>query len=282
MGTAAELVTQVDKLISFPDVAIQVNDLLADEHSGADEIGSIIEQDPALTATLLKLANSSMYGVGAEVDTVAKAFMRVGSNEIQQLTFGICASSAFDGISNEIISVQDFWRHSLLCGTAAKLIAKRIRSREASMMFTAGLLHDIGHLVMFHLIPEESMQALALSRDEMDGEDIYLAEREVLGFDHAEVGRCLGEQWNWPVPLINSIARHHEPFKYSDLSDVDVVVHLANSVAGMMEVESVDMSDGAPVDERVWEHLKLEPEAIPELLDDIREGMSGLLRLFAH
>ena len=126
------------------------------------------------------------------------------------------------------------------------------------------------------------MQALALSRDEMGGEDIYLAEREVLGFDHAEVGRCLGELWNWPVPLINSIARHHEPFEYSDLSDLDIVVHLANSVAGMMEVESVDLSDGAPVDERVWDHLDLEPEAVPELLDDVREGTSGLLRLFAH
>ena len=207
MNTAAELVTEVTELVSFPDVAVQVNDLLADDVSDAEKVGAIIEQDPALTATLLKVANSSMYGVGGGVDSVAKAFTRIGAREIQELTLGICATRAFNGVPNEILSVEDFWQHSLLCGAAARILARRVRTPDAGMVFTGGLLHDIGHLVMFHLIPTESLEALALSRDEMDGDEVYLAEREVLGFDHMDVGRLLGELWNWPAALVQSIGR---------------------------------------------------------------------------
>lgn len=282
MTTATELVTHVTELVSFPDVAVQVNDLLADESSDADSIGSIIEQDPALTATLLKLANSSMYGVGAEVDSVAKAFTRIGSQEIQELTLGICATRAFDGVPNEILSVEDFWQHSLLCGAAARIVARHVKARNAGMVFTAGLLHDVGHLVMFNLIPDESMQTLALCRDEMDGEDVYRAEREILGFDHMEVGRRLGELWNWPEALVNCIARHHEPFEYPDCSDADVIVHVANSLATLAELESDDLAEASAVDERAWAHLNLDRDAVPELLIEVREGISGLLRMFVN
>jgi len=283
MQTAAELVAQVTQLVSFPEVAIQVNDLLADESSSAESIGAIVEQDPALTATLLKVANSSMYGVsgvGAEIDNVAKAFTRIGSREIQELTLGICATRAFTGIPNEIISVEDFWHHSLLCATSARLIARRTRARNAGMVFTAGLLHDIGHLVMFHLIPEKSLEALALCRDEMDADNLYIAEREILGFDHMDVGKSLGERWNWPTALVNCIARHHEPFKYEDCTDAEVIVHVANSLATIAEIESDDLADASPVDERAWERLKVGPDDVTELIGEVNEGIAGMLQIF--
>lgn len=282
MNSASDLVSNVTELVSFPDVAMQVNDLLADDVSDADAIGEIIEKDPALTANLLKLANSSMYGSATAIDTVAKAFTRIGSREIQELTLGICASRAFSGIPNEIISVKDFWHHSLLCGVAAKLIARRVKCRNSSMVFTAGLLHDVGHLVMFHQVPEESLQTLALCRNEMDAENLFLAEREILGFDHMDVGRALGELWNWPPDLVNSIARHHEPFEHPDCTDSDVIIHLANSVATLIEVGGTDMADAPPVDERTWERLGIRPGDIEELLDEIKEDISTLLQIFAH
>ena len=282
MNTASELVSRVTDLVSFPDVAIQVNDLLADDLSDADAIGAIIEQDPALTANLLKLANSAMYGSATEIDTVSKAFTRIGSREIQELTFGICASRAFAGIPNEIVSVEDFWHHSLLCGTAARLLAQRTRCQNASMVFTAGLLHDIGHLVMFHLIPEESLRTLALCRNEMNAEDLHIAERELLGFDHTDVGRALGERWNWPSALINCIARHHEPFEYPDCTDAEITIHLANSVATLAEIGSNDFDDAPPVDERTWDRLGLQPDEVLEILDQTREDISSLLQIFSH
>ncbi len=282
MRSPAELVSEVTELVSFPDVAIQVNDMLSDTKSDADAIGAIIEQDPALTATLLKLANSSMYGVTSDVDSVAKAFTRIGAREINQLTLGICASRAFSGIPNEIISVKDYWNHSLLCGAAAKIFAKAVRAQNASMVFTAGLLHDIGHLVMFNLMPEESIRALALSRDEMDGENIHLAEREVFGFDHAQVGEALGTLWKWPDSLVRSIARHHDPFAHADCTEAEVLIHLSDSAATLVEFGSEDMTEAPPVDDRTWETLGITRDEVAELLPDIREGVSSLLQHFLH
>ena len=282
MNTASELVAQVTELVSFPDVAVQVNDMLSDGKSDADHIGGIIEQDPALTATLLKLANSPVYRGSAEIDTVSQAFTRMGAREIQQLTLGICAGRAFSGIPNDVISVKDFWTHSLLCGAAAKHLTHIIKVQNAGMVFTAGMLHDIGHLVMFHLAPQESMQALALCRDEFDAENLYLAEREVFGFDHADVGRALGELWNWPVALVNCIARHHDPFAYPDCSDSEVVIHLADGLATAAELGSTDIADMSLVDERTWERLGLEQEAAEELLAEVSESVSSLLKIFVH
>jgi len=282
MNTATDLVAKVTELVSFPDVAIQVNDLISDGVSDADAIGSIIEQDPALTATLLKLANSSMYGASSEIDTVARAFTRIGSSEIQQLTLGICASRAFSGIPNEIVTVKDHWNHSLLCGTAAKLLARKARAGNAGMIFTAGLLHDIGHLVMFNLMPEKSMQALALSRDEMDAENIHIAEQEVFGFDHADVGGALGKLWNWPQTLVDCIAHHHDPFGFPDHTDGEVIIHLADSVATLAEFGGDDIADAPPVDERTWDKLKLQPEDVQEIVPEIRESTSSMLQLFLH
>ncbi len=283
MRSATDLVSKVTELVSFPDVAIQVNDMLSDEHSDASAIGAVIEQDPALTATLLKLANSSMYGpTSGDVDSVAKAFTRIGAREIQELTLGICASRAFSGIPNEIVSVKDYWNHSLLCGAAAKLFAREVKARNASMVFTAGLLHDIGHLVMFNLMPDESVRALALSRDEMDGENVHIAEREVFGFDHAEVGQALGQLWNWPDGLVRCIARHHDPFAYPDWTEAEVLIHLSDSAATLVEFDSENMAEAPPVDERTWEALRISPEDVAPLLPEIRTGVSDLLQLFLH
>jgi putative nucleotidyltransferase with HDIG domain len=280
--SAADLVTKVTELVSFPDVAIQVNDMLADDMSDADAIGEVIQQDPALTATLLKLANSAMYGTGSDVDSVAKAFTRMGASEIRDLTLGICASRAFSGIPNEIISVKDYWNHSLWCGAAAKLFAKEVNARNAGMVFTAGLLHDIGHLVMFNLMPEQAIQALALCRDEMDGDYIHLAEREVFGFDHTEVGKALGELWNWPETLVSCIAYHHDPFAHPDCTEAEVLIHLSDSVATLAEFGSDDMAEAPYVDERTWERLGITPADVARLLPEIKESVSSLLQLFVH
>lgn len=282
MNTASDLVTRVTELVSFPDVAVQVNDMLSDGLSDAEHIGAVIEQDPALTATLLKLANSPVYRGAADIETVSDAFTRMGAREIQQLTLGICAGRAFSGIPNEIISVKDFWTHSLLCGAAAKSLTRIVKVQNAGMVFTAGMLHDIGHLVMFHLVPEESMQALALCRDEFDAENLYLAEREILGFDHADVGRALGELWNWPTTLVNCIARHHDPFRYPDCSDSEVVIHLADGLATAAELGSTDIADISLVDERTWDRLGLKQEAAEELLPEITDSVSSLLKVFVH
>lgn len=280
MTDASQLVENVTELMSFPDIAMKINQSLDDENSTANSLGNLIEQDPALTANILKLANSPVYSGGAEIDSVAKAVTRVGSREIQQLTFGICATRAFAGISNELISVEDFWRHSLCCAIAARMVGARLRIPNPGMLFTAGLLHDVGHLVMFSLKPELSTQALALSRDEMDGEFLYLAERRVFGYDHTQVGRELGRQWHWPESLIECIERHHQPFEYDSSSPHAAVVHLANSLATMAELESESLDDAADLDPQTWDRLGLAKEDAIAMVEELNGCAQSLLKMF--
>ena len=280
--TPQQLVSKVSQLASFPDVAFRINDMLADENSGAAEIGALILPDPALSAALLRIANSALYNVGGTVSNIDRAVTVVGLREVRDLAFGICATSAFEGIPNDLVTVEDFWKHSLYCAAAAQSIGRRARICAGESLFTAGLLHDIGHLVMFSQCPELSRESLELSLAENDGVSPHLSERKIFGFDHMTVGAELARQWQLPVNLAECIEFHHEPYA-NDATTVAVrVVHLANSIGVLTELDSHDLNDAPPIDERVFAELGLSPEFIPETVAETKESVAELLRIFVR
>lgn len=271
----------VTRLATFPDVAFRVNEMLADESSGAEDIGRVIEPDPALSAALLRLANSAMYSVGGSVSSVARAVTVVGLREVRDIAFGICANQAFDGIPNELVTVEDFWKHSLYCGVAARNIGKRAGVAGDSL-FTAGLLHDLGHLVMFNRDPARSRAALEHSLDYNDGLTPYLSEREIFGFDHMDVGASLVDHWGLPDSLRVCIAHHHEPFATDAVIDAVLVVHIANSLAVLAELDSSNFEDAAPIEPRALESLGLDRVSLLDDIEEIRTATDELIRIFVH
>ena len=287
-ATVEELVGNITGLTSFPDVAIRINEMVADENSGAAEIGALIEPDPALSAALLRIANSAAYSVGGTVSNVERAVTVVGLREVKDLAFGICVSETFNGIPNDLITVEDFWKHSLYCAAVSQTLGRKARVCYGESLFTAGLLHDIGQLVMFSQRPELSSEALALSLEENDGLSPYLSESKIFGFDHAQVGATLSKQWRLPDFLTDCIHSHHEPFKKSasgstgEPTDAVCVVHIANSIAVLAELDSHSTSDAAPIDERAFAQLGLEPGVIPEIVSESRGSVDELLRIILH
>jgi putative nucleotidyltransferase with HDIG domain len=280
--TPKELTGNITKLTSFPSVAFRINEAFTDENSSTADFVALIEPDPALSVALLRIANSSLYGVGGTVSTVERAVMIVGLREIRDLAFGICASTTFQGIPNDLVSVKDFWKHSLYCASAAQSLGKKAKIRTTDSLFTAGLLHDIGELVMFNQNPELSRAALELSLDENDGVTSYLAERKVFGFDHAEVGAELARQWCLPDSLRACIEFHHSPFD-SDISvDAVLIVHLANSIAVLAELNSLNLDDAPQIDKRTFEKLGLSPDVIPDTVAETQESVTELLRIFLN
>jgi len=280
--TAAELAAKVTQLASFPEVAFRINDAILDEHSGAAEIGALIEPDPALSAALLRIANSAHYRAGGEVGSVERAVAVVGLREIRDLTFSICASKTFDGIPNELVSVKDFWKHSLYCATGAQSIARKAKVCQGESLFAAGLLHDIGHLVMFSQSPDLSRQALQLSLEESDGLSPYLSERTVFGFDHMAVGVELARQWRLPTLLRECMEYHHEPLASDAMTDAVLVVHAANSIAVMAELDSLDPEDAPPIDDRVFTRLGLDADSVAAVVEETREAVAELLNIFVN
>lgn len=278
--TVKELVGGVTQLTSFPDVAFRIGDLLADENSSAAEIGALIETDPALSFALLRVANSPVYSVGGTISKIERAVTVVGLREVRDLSFGLCASTTFKGIPNDLISVEDFWKHSLYCAVAAQNIARMTKVCKGESLFTAGLLHDIGHLIMFNQEPELSRDAIQASLEQNDGLTPYVSEREIFGFDHMEVGTELARQWNLPDLLKESIQYHHDPFCTDQLTDAVRVVHLANSIAVLAELDSNNLDDAPPTDERVFTELNFSLDYLPGIVEETRQTVEELIEIF--
>lgn len=276
------MAANVQKLASFPEVALRIDEVLADDTSSAADIGALIEPDPALSAALLRIANSAAYSAGGAVDNAETAVRIVGSREVRDLTYAISSVKSFEGVPNELISVEDFWKHSLYCASAAQQIAKSAKICHGVSLFTAGLLHDIGQLVMFNQCPDLSRQALQLSLDSDDGRSVCHAERNVFGYDHTDVGAALAQCWQFPETLRAAIAHHHAPFESEDYSDVAMVVHVANSIAVLAELESRNFADAPAIDERAAAEIGLSSDVLLEAVDAAKESGLDLLQLFMN
>ena len=280
--TAEQIAGQVTKLTSFPDVAFRISDALEDDNSSAGDIGALIEIDPALTAAVLRIANSAMYGAVSSVETVERAVTVMGLHEIRDIVFGVSSATTFKAIPNELISVEDFWKHSLYCAAAAQHLGQQIRCCRGGPNFTAGLLHDIGHLVLFNQCPEKSREALQHSLDNNDGLTPHVSEHKVFGFDHTQVGHALARLWRFPAPLQCAIRDHHHPFGADDVSDIAVLIHLANAIAILAEFDSEEMADGPAIDRRAMEHLGLEADVFIATIPIIQERVPELLQAFVN
>ncbi len=280
-ATAEELAINVTQLVSFPDVAFAIDEAISDEQSSASDIGALILSDPALTAAVLRVANSALFNVAGKVDNIDRAVSLVGMRELRDIVFGIYATKAFEGIPTTLIAVEDFWKHSLNCAAAAQFLGRLARIRNADSLFTAGLLHDVGQLVMFSQNPEKSALVLEMAREsDTDGMLPFISEHEVFGYDHQQVGAAVAKQWSFPASLVYSIAHHHDPYTCDEVTQSMLVVHVANSLAVLAELDSSDPEDGPPIDPRAVTDLNLPEGYIEKTLEYVNTRVPELLSSF--
>lgn len=260
--SASELVRDIGGLVTLPDVYLRINQLVESPDSSTDDIARVISQDPSFTLRLLRLANSALYGRSSTVETVSRAVTMIGTSQIRNLALSMSVAKSFDGLPNELVSMENFWRHSLLCALAARHLAKEARRCDPDALFTAGLLHDIGELVIFNRMPGEAREALEAVLDSSDELPVYQAERQVMSFDHSQVGGELARAWKLPPLLEDCIAHHHDIGNAKKHPRETALVHIANTVALMAEVDTLDPADAPPIDPRAWEITGLSEDAV--------------------
>ena len=275
------LVNNASELISLPEISFRVNELANDPDATADDMASVISQDPALVVRMLKIANSVYYGLSTEVETISRAVSILGTNKIRDLVLSTSTSEAFDGIPNDLITMQDFWHHSLYCGLLAQILAKKSNKINAESIFIAGLLHDIGQLLMFNQMPEKSHEAILLLMEGSQELETYEAERHVFGFDHMQVGAELIKTWKLAPVLQECVEFHHEPQKAKEFPAEVALINIANAVAVMADFDSMSEDDEIPmIDPLSWELTGLSkddlPEAIKKAQKEIKEIESVL------
>lgn len=273
-----ELISKTSNLISLPEVSLRVNNMANDPDSTAEDMGKVISQDPALVARMLKIANSAYYGSSTDVDTISRAIAILGTNKIRDLVLSTAASQAFDGIPNDLISMQDFWHHSLYCGILAQILAKSSTKKiEAESIFISGLLHDIGQLVMFNQSPEKSHEAILLLMEGSQELSTFEAERHVFGFDHAQVGAALVNKWKLPKLIAECVAFHHEPENAQDYPAEVALISIANAVAGLADFDSVNENDVTPlINASTWELAAISKDVLPEAIKKAQEEIKEI------
>ena len=275
-----QLLVGMDGLVTLPQVFLRINRLVDDPDSSLSDIAKVVSQDPAFTVRLLRVANSPFYGFPSTIDSVDKAASVIGTSQIRNLALSMSVASSFAGLPNDLVSMDNFWRHSLYCALIARALARELRGCDPSVVFTAGLLHDIGELILFNRLPEEAKNSLLLVLDQADDLPIYQAEQQIIGFDHAMVGGRLASHWGLPPLLVECIACHHAIDRAARYPRETALVHLANILAQMAEVDTLNLDDVPPVDPSVWAITGLDDGIVERVVCEARQEIAEAQKLF--
>ena len=230
------LVTKMDCLPSMPVIYFQILDTLQKPDCSLQQIAEIVARDPGLTTKLLQLVNSAFFGFATKVSTAQEACMLLGVGTIRSLALTLHLFSAFDGKRLEQRFVERVWKHSLKVGGLSKKIAQFecADERKIEQSFTAGLLHDVGKLILAGGLGESYVELTVQARDQ----SLALTDLEQKTFDtnHADVGAYLLDLWGLPLPLVEAVAFHHQPAKAQEMVfGALTVVHVANALANELE-----------------------------------------------
>jgi putative nucleotidyltransferase with HDIG domain len=228
---AQEIFDEIDQIPALPRAASQVMQLTRDPDCSADRLSHVISADQGLTANLLKLCNSAFYGLPRTIGSVKQAIMYLGFHTVRTL---VLTSSLFDMFRNQpggygFEPGGGLWKHSLATALSAQLLARRIQPALTETAFTAGLLHDLGKLVLIRRFRDSYFTVE--ERVIREGIPLTAAERDVIGYDHAFVGGKIADRWAFPRDLSAAIALHHEPARMKGFSPLVVTTHLGNVIA---------------------------------------------------
>lgn len=252
---------------SLPRICTRLNEALEDPRTSTVEIAELLSSDPALTARLLRLVNSAVYGFPTRIETPSQAVMIIGTAHLCDLALTTSITRIFRDIPGDLVSMESFWRHSIACGLAARTLAGHRREPNVERFFVAGVLHDIGRLVLYQHAPDLARAALARARER--DELLHVAERETIGFDHAVIGATLLRTWGLPASLEEAVAAHHDPRRSRRYPLESAVVHVADVVVHALQFGGSGERFVPPLDPAAWELLELPPAAIAGVVEEV-------------
>lgn len=219
---------------SLPGIFYQFKQAIDDPESSFDEIGEIVGKDPGLTARILKIVNSAFFGFPQQVETISHAISIIGREQLNDLILSTVVMDQFESIPESSMNMETFWMHSIACGLSARSLALVKGEENPERFFVAGLLHDIGRLIICLKLPFKVLEVSlrCKSRDET----LHKAEFEVMGFTHADVGGELMRTWKLPKTLEEAVEFHHSPAKATEFSLEASMIHAADSIVNTLDL----------------------------------------------
>lgn len=263
----ALIVRGLTKVASLPTIFVKLDEAINSPRSTNKDLARIISEDTAMAARLLRIANSAMYNFPANIDTVSHAITVIGINQLRDLVLACSVIRMFDNLPKTLVSMESFWRHSIGCGIAARVLAGLRREANVERYFVTGLLHDIGRLIMFTELLNE--YPVVFAERENSSELLFKVEQKLLDFDHAKLGGLLLQAWQLPERLAEAVACHHAPSKAKKFPIEAAVIHVADVIANALRLGSSGEKYVPPVNEQAWETTALPSTAIAAVVEQL-------------
>jgi len=275
--TIQSLVSDRLKLATLPPIYYKTMEAVHDPSMSLADIAEIVSTDPTLSAKILQLVNSSFYSLLKQVDTLTRALALIGTNHLMTIVTGVSVMSNFKKTSSTILSMNEFWEHSISCGIVARMLASYIPGVvNSERYFVAGLLHDIGRLILVQNAPRQMQSAFQIA--ESEDLPLYEAERQQLGFDHTEVGEYLAQKWNLTAALKRMIRCHHEPEREQPEMDSEII-YVANFIVTALKT-GTSGEDKLPLfRSQAWEDLSLSPGVLEAIVLQLNHQLKEIYEL---
>lgn len=261
------VVERIQNLPTLPIVVTQILKIVGDEDSGASDIQQILRRDQALTGKIMRLVNSSFYGYAGKIKDLQQAVVILGFDTIKSVALSATVFSAFSKTDRRAFDREGFWRHSIAVAVAARRLAMAAKHPAAEEAFVAGILHDVGKVVLDEYAPAEfdAVLAYVAEKDVL----IYEAERAVLGFSHAQIGRWLATKWALPADFVDVIFYHHQPGNAQKAPQLTAFAHVGDVLARTLKLGTGGDNKVPPLDPAAWAILKIDQEVLQRLLAEL-------------
>lgn len=278
-GDAPSKVSQVIQgdiaLSTLPVILTQINEAIKKPNSSAKDIARVISRDTSLSARLLTVVNSALFGYPSRIDSLSRAVLIVGIKQLSSLAMGIKVISFFRSIPSSLIDMKSFVEHSVATGIIARSLASYKNIQNIERLFVGGLLHDIGRLVLYNNTPEDAKSALLAARHQHTL--LCSAEKELMHCDHARIGGHLLKKWKLPVSLENIVTYHHHPLHSRDPLEPSIV-HFSDMMANALGLGSSGERYVPPLDPAAWECMELSPNILTQVMKQVDVQYEETLR----
>ncbi len=272
--TLAKLLLKVREMPPLPQSITQILELTKSTKSSARDLVKVCEHDPKLTVNMLKLANSPFYGFTRKISTVSHAIVCLGLDTVKSIAL---ASSTHEMLNREIpayaLEKGMLWQHSIGCSTCARIIAKRIRFKESEEAYIAGLLLDIGKIILSDFAEDEFIQIVEKTKNNRISFD--KAEQKVLGFNHPQIGAKIIEKWNLPPILVEAVQHHHQPQGADEYKKISYIVHLADAISCMLGIGLGCDGLMYVLEENTLDILGLSKEDVESIMSELVDKVFG-------
>jgi len=265
-------------LASPPEIYARLSRILKEPDPPHSLLAEVIERDPALSARVLKLANSAFFALAEEVGNIEQAINLIGIPSTRDIVLATEVIQRFNNIPHELVDIYSYWHASLRSAILAHQMAMLEQKPQYDRsMFLAGLLHDVGHLVIYMRTPELGRKTLLEHRHR--GIPLHIVERNILGFDYAAVGAALAHKWNLPKMLCSLLASHLEPQEAQEYRRESALINIATTLGHQGSFDEDLIDPLLPPELPVWELAGIDSSALKSILPAARQDFEAALHL---